>query len=78
MTLMNIANANGFLEVLRSCEGQVEIRTKKGDVFNCKSRLAALVALTTIAVSPDFDEIEVITSNPEDSMRLLKFMMQGA
>lgn len=68
---------NKFFEVVDTCEGKVELVTGEGDRLNLKSALCKYVAFANILVNADIPEIEVICYNPNDTLKLITFLVEG-
>ncbi len=77
MIIRNIKNVESFFKAVDKCQGQVELVTKQGDRLNLKSKLSQYVSLTGMFNDPKIGEIELIVSEPEDSMILLDYMVRG-
>ena len=73
MKLMNIKDVNAFFELINSCVGEVELVSKEGDRINLKSTLSQFVAKEVF--SGVIAELEIVAHNPEDAIRIMKFMM---
>lgn len=74
MKITNLTNVEGFLKTVNECSGVVELVTKDGDRLNLKSELTKYVALTSFFTDAKIPEMEVITSEPEDAIRIVKFL----
>lgn len=77
MKVLNIKDVDGFFNVIQSCTGDVFLVSTEGDRINLKSRLSKYFALANVFASDVVDSVELITSNSEDTERLLQFMMDG-
>ena len=78
MKLFQIKNIDKFFEIIDLCNEKVELVSKDGDRINLKSKLAQYVALAKIFSNEEIvKELELATYDPEDAMRLLKFMRDG-
>ncbi len=77
MKISNIKDTEAFFKVIDSCEGKVELVTGEGDRLNLKSKLSQFVSLANIFQADDsiIPELEIIAYEPEDSKRLLEFMI---
>ena len=77
MKISNIKNPEALFKVIDSCEGKVELVTGEGDRLNLRSKLSQFVSLTSIfALEPSaIPELEIIAYEPEDSKKLLEFMI---
>lgn len=74
MKITNLTNVEGFLKTVNECNGVVELVTKDGDRLNLKSELTKYVALTSFFTDAKIPEMEIITSEPEDAIRIVKFL----
>jgi len=74
MKITNLTNVEGFLKTVNECSGVVELVTKDGDRLNLKSELTKYVALTSFFTDAKIPEMEIITSEPEDAIRIVKFL----
>ncbi len=77
MKITNIKDTEAFFQVIDNCEGKVELVTGEGDRLNLKSKLSQFVSLSTIFKADDtiIPELEIIAYEPEDSKKLLEFMI---
>ena len=77
MKITNIKDTEAFFKVIDSCEGKVELVTGEGDRLNLKSKRSQFVSLSSIFKADDtiIPELELIAYEPEDSKRLLEFMI---
>ena len=77
MKITNIKDTEAFFKVIDSCVGTVELVTNEGDRLNLKSKLSQFVSLANIfqADASIIPELELIAYEPEDSKRLLDFMI---
>ena len=77
MKISNIKDTEAFFKVIDSCEGKVELVTGEGDRLNLKSKLSQFVSLANIFQANDsiIPELEIIAYEPEDSKKLLEFMI---
>ena len=74
MKLLNIKDLDKFFEVINSCDGQVYLISKEGDRLNLKSTLCQFIAREVF--SGEVDELEIVTHNSKDTIKLIKFMME--
>ena len=58
-------------------QGKVELVTGEGDRLNLKSKLSQYVSLANIFSDGTIEELEVIAYEPEDTAKLVEFMMEG-
>lgn len=78
MKIRNITDIDGFFNVIDSCEGKVELITGEGDRLNLKSKLCQYVSLATILkMDAEIPELELVAYEPEDTERIIKFLMQN-
>lgn len=77
MKIQNIDNVEKFFKVVDSCKGKVELVTGEGDRLILKSKLSQYVSLANIFSDGTIDELEVIAYEPEDTAKLVEFMMEG-
>ena len=78
MKVTNITNIEGFFKVVDSCNGKVELVTGEGDRLNLKSKLAQYVSMASIfSVGAEIPELEIIAYEPEDTTKLINFMING-
>lgn len=77
MKIDKLKDIKGFLDVVDSCEGEVELVTGEGDRLNLKSKLCQLITLSSIF--PQISEIpnvEVVAHEPEDVKKLATFLFK--
>lgn len=77
MKVTNITNVEKFFEVVDSCKGKVELVTGEGDRLNLKSKLSQYVSLANIFSNGEIPELEIIAYEPEDTEKLIGFMING-
>ena len=77
MKVQNISDIEGFFIVVDSCKGKVELVTGEGDRLNLKSKLSQYVSMANIFSNGEIPELEVIAYEPEDTDKLINFMMHG-
>ena len=77
MKVQNIKDVNKFFEVIDSCKGKVELVTGEGDRLNLKSKLSQYVSMANIFSNGEIPELEIIAYEPEDTERLINFMING-
>ncbi len=75
MKVNNISNIDAFFKVIDSCAGRVELVTNEGDRLNLKSKLAQYVSLANVFSNGTIPELEVVAYEPEDTKKLIDFMM---
>ena len=78
MKITNISNVEKFFKVVDSCAGKVELVTGEGDRLNLKSKLCQYVSMASIFSNGDMiPELEIIAYEPEDTQKLISFMVNG-
>ena len=77
MKVQNISDIEGFFKVVDACKGKVELVTGEGDRLNLKSKLSQYVSMANIFSNGEIPELEVIAYEPEDTDKLINFMMHG-
>ncbi len=78
MKITNISNVEKFFQVVDSCAGKVELVTGEGDRLNLKSKLCQYVSMASIFSNGDMiPELEIIAYEPEDTQKLISFMVNG-
>ena len=77
MKVQNISDSEGFFKVVYSCKVKVELVTGEGDSLNLKSTLSQYVSMANIFSNGEIPELEVIAYEPEDTDKLINFMMHG-
>ena len=78
MKITNISDVEKFFNVVDSCAGKVELVTGEGDRLNLKSKLCQYVSMASIFSNGDMiPELEIIAYEPEDTQKLISFMVNG-
>ena len=78
MKVTNISDVEKFFKVVDSCAGKVELVTGEGDRLNLKSKLCQYVSMASIFSNGDMiPELEIIAYEPEDTQKLISFMVNG-
>ena len=77
MKVSNIKDVDKFFEVVDSCNGKVELVTGEGDRLNLKSKLSQYGSMANIFSNGEIPELEIIAYEPEDTERLINFMING-
>lgn len=77
MKVKNISNIDEFFNTIDECKGRVELVTGEGDRLNLKSKLSQYVSMANIFSGGEIPELEIIAYEPEDTERLIKFMMES-
>ncbi len=77
MKVTNITNVDEFFKVIEDCSGDVYLVSNEGDRINLKSRLSKYLALATVFSSDIIESVELVVSNPEDTKKLLNYMIDG-
>ena len=78
MKVQNIEDVDKFFEVIDSCKGRVELVTGEGDRLNLKSKLSQYVSLAKIFSDGKIAELEIIAYEPEDTHKLVEYMVGGS
>ena len=74
MKVQNITDIDAFFKVVDNCKGRV---TGEGDRLNLKSKLSQYVSMANIFSNGEIPELEIIAYEPEDTERLINFMING-
>ncbi|EGG81267.1 hypothetical protein HMPREF9477_01727 [Lachnospiraceae bacterium 2_1_46FAA] len=77
MKIQNITNIEKFFSVVDQCKGKVELVTGEGDRLNLKSKLSQYVSMANVFTNGEIPQLELISYEPEDTDKLLDFMMNG-
>ena len=77
MKVQNIKDIDAFFKTFDDCSGRVELVTGEGDRLNLKSKLSQYVSMANIFSGGEIPELEIIAYEPEDTDRLIKFMMNN-
>ena len=77
MKVQNIKDIDAFFKKVDDCSGRVELVTGEGDRLNLKSKLSQYVSMANIFSGGEIPELEIIAYEPEDTDRLIKFMMNN-
>ena len=77
MKIQNISDIDKFFKVVDSCSGKVELVTGEGDRLNLKSKLCQYVSMANIFSNGEIPELEIIAYEPEDTEKLIGFMING-
>ena len=77
MKIQNITNIEKFFSVVDQCKGRVELVTGEGDRLNLKSKLSQYVSMANVFSNGEIPQLELISYEPEDTDKLLDFMMNG-
>lgn len=76
MKLNNITNIEGLFKVIDTCEGKVELVGE--DIrLNLKSKLAQYFSIAKLFSDGYIDEMEIVTSDPNDTNKLINFMVNS-
>lgn len=70
MKLRSEADIQEFLDVVKSCEGDVYLKSPEGDIFNLKSSLSRYVAVGHL-LEKEGDSLELFADRREDRCRLM-------
>lgn len=63
-----------FLDVVRTCEGEVTFHTGEGDVLNLKSQLCCYIFAVIAENETLFRGANILCDNHEDEQRLTYFL----
>ena len=77
MKFFNITNIDGFFKIIDQCKGRVELVTEEGDRLNLKSRLSRVIAYANVFSGGTIDEMEILTSDPDDQQLLMNYLFTG-
>ena len=77
MKIQNNTNIEKFFSVVDQCKGKVELVTGEGDRLNLKSKLSQYVSMANVFTNGEIPQLELISYEPEDTDKLLDFMMNG-
>lgn len=78
MKVKNIDNPQEFMELIDTCSGKVELLTQEGDRLNLKSKLCQYVSLVNIfSASNTIPELEIVAYEPEDTKKILEYLMKS-
>lgn len=77
MLVTNIRDIDEFFKVIDSCEGKVELVSNEGDQINLKSQLTKYISFAKIFSDDKISELEILTENQEDAVKILRYMMKG-
>lgn len=77
MKIQNITDIEKFFSVVDQCKGKVELVTGEGDRLNLKSKLSQYVSMANVFSNGEIPQLELISYEPEDTDKLLDFMMNG-
>jgi predicted ATPase len=77
MKIHKLENVDGFLKLLDSCKGTVELVSKEGDRLNLKSKLSQYVALSKLFNEVEIHDIEIIAHETEDANRIFHYFLDG-
>lgn len=77
MKLRNISNLDAFFKVVNQCDGAVELSLPEGGSVNLKSKLSQIFSIAAVFSNGNVKELNITTHTPEDSERLIHYMVQG-
>lgn len=77
MKIVNIDNVEAFFQMISECRGKVELVSPEGDRINLKSKLSQYVAMAEMFSNGYIKELEIVPYEPEDTARIVKYMMEG-
>ena len=70
-------DAEEFLAVLDTCEGNVYLVTNEGDRLNLKSKLCQLIGLTKLVEGGRIAVASIFCDNKDDESKLFRFNCFG-
>ena len=76
MKLYNIENISRFTDVINSCKGEVKLLNSTGE-HDLKKELKDLNKMNTYFGPSKIKEIEIKTIEPEDTMRLIHYLISA-
>ena len=77
MKIQNISDVEKFFQVIDQCKGTIELVSAEGDRINLKSKLSQYLSMASIFSNGYINELELVAHEPEDVVRLIKYMYQG-
>ena len=78
MKLYNLEDITGFFNIINTCKGKVELVTDEGDHLNLKSKLSRYIALADLFTDKGkIPEMEIMCSDPDDVVKIMKFIAQA-
>ena len=77
MKIKNIKIQKNFFEILKECEGNIELVTQDGDRLNLKSKLCQYIVMMDIFGNAEIGDIEVFFSQPDDLALVLDYLVRG-
>lgn len=75
MKLNNITLVNEFLEIVKTCNGNVYLTSGEGDKFNLKSAISQYVAMGAL-LGQKGDELELWCDEKDDEAKFMKFLSE--
>ena len=72
MHITNIEEAEGFLEAVRQCKGNVYLRSSVDDIFNLKSELSQYIAMAAL-LSDHGEDLELFCEDKSDEHFFFKY-----
>ena len=76
MKIYHIKDVKSFTEVINSCNGDVNLVCKDGE-HDMKKELAKLKTMQERFGNVKIGEIEVIAKEPEDTMKLINYLISA-
>ena len=78
MRIEKIDDPGKLIEVIDSCEGQVELVLDSGERLDLKEKSTQRNSLKLVTdADGSVRDIELVAQDPADSMKLIDFMMAG-
>jgi len=78
MKIFGIHNIKDFYNAVDKCSGRIEIITEAGDRLNLRSKLCQYVAMADIFKDASIGTIEIEIEKPEDTAKILSFLITEA
>lgn len=75
---LKVERLEDFFKVVNKCDGKVYLESPDMKL-NLKSKLCQYVSIAKICSSgaEEIQELNIVAENPEDTARLMKFMLDG-
>ena len=78
MRIEKIDDLGKLIEVIDSCEGQVELVLDSGERLDLKEKSTQRSSLKLVTdADGSVGDVELVAQDPADSMKLIDFMMAG-
>lgn len=76
MKIVNKEQLHEFLDIARSCKGEVTLESRFGDRYNLKSELSTYIAMGTL-LNDKAEDLELFCSDPNDEAKFFKFFYEN-